>query len=103
MRRRHLLPALAAAAALVLSLGCSGDNPSDPATADIDGDGVLSLQDNCPFDANFTQADCDGDATGDACDLSNSDGDVLPDHSDNCPCDTNADQADTDGDGIGDA
>lgn len=35
---------------------------------DPDGDGVASLQDNCPTQANSDQRDSDGDGTGDACD-----------------------------------
>lgn len=36
---------------------------------DQDGDGVLDSVDNCPTVANPTQANADGDARGDACDL----------------------------------
>jgi hypothetical protein len=39
--------------------------------ADDDGDGVLSRNDNCPFNPNPNQADCDGDGAGDACDSFN--------------------------------
>src|SRR5262249_6527391 len=35
---------------------------------DPDGDGVLVETDNCPAAANPSQADVDGDGTGDACD-----------------------------------
>lgn len=35
---------------------------------DPDGDGLLSLYDNCDFVANAGQQDCDHDNTGDACD-----------------------------------
>lgn len=38
---------------------------------DNDGDGVLNGGDNCPSNANANQADCDGDGTGDVCDLLN--------------------------------
>jgi hypothetical protein len=56
--------------------------------ADIDGDGVRNLDDNCPETANADQEDADGDGLGDACD--------------NCPNDANEDQVDSDLDGTGD-
>jgi formylglycine-generating enzyme required for sulfatase activity len=36
---------------------------------DFDGDGILNATDNCPNVANPTQADCDGNGVGDACEL----------------------------------
>jgi predicted outer membrane repeat protein len=39
----------------------------DP-TGDADGDGVINSSDNCPLAANPSQADCDSDGVGDACD-----------------------------------
>ena len=36
---------------------------------DFDGDGILNETDNCPNVANPTQADCDGNGVGDACEL----------------------------------
>ena len=39
--------------------------------ADPDGDGIPSLYDNCRFNYNPDQADCDGDGLGDACDSLN--------------------------------
>ena len=36
---------------------------------DYDGDGILNATDNCPSVANPTQADCDGNGVGDACEL----------------------------------
>lgn len=60
----------------------------DP-TADQDTDGAPNGTDNCPLDANPSQADGDADGIGDECD--------------NCLADANPDQADTDQDGIGDA
>src|SRR5215203_6665140 len=49
---------------------------------DVDGDGVLNANDNCPMTANADQHDEDGDARGDACD--------------NCPHLSNATQANGD-------
>ncbi|MEW5740357.1 MAG: phosphodiester glycosidase family protein [Myxococcota bacterium] len=73
-----------------------------PVTTDTDGDGVTDTQDNCPDDANATQADLDNDGEGDACD-GDDDDDGVPDEDDNCPRIANASQADADGDRIGDA
>jgi len=36
---------------------------------DIDGDGIPNATDNCPSVKNPTQADCDGNGVGDACEL----------------------------------
>ena len=76
---------------------CSGD--------DLDGDGDANGDDNCPFDANASQADTDGDGVGDVCDLRDDrdlDNDGIANPTDNCPFDVNASQADTDADGLGD-
>jgi hypothetical protein len=83
-------------------LNLSGSNPivPDSVTAgpgfviqtglpDMDQDGVMDDQDNCPNTANPGQEDTDGDGVGDACD--------------NCPMLDNADQSDCDGDQMGDA
>ena len=70
--------------------------------ADVDGDGVGDLCDNCPAAANSAQSDIDMDGAGDACDL-DADGDGVVAPPDNCPLDFNPDQTDTDGDGQGDA
>ena len=56
---------------------------------DIDGDGVLPPDDNCPTVANPGQEDDDIDGFGNPCD--------------NCPSVANAGQDDADGDGIGDS
>jgi hypothetical protein len=68
---------------------------------DIDGDGVLTIEDNCPAIANGDQADADGDGVGDACDT-DYDNDGVVDDDDNCLETANAAQEDTDGDGVGD-
>ena len=52
-----------------------------PADADEDGDGVVSVKDNCPGDANTNQADYDGDRIGDVCDPDD-DNDGIPDFRD---------------------
>lgn len=79
---------------------------------DIDGDGILNEQDNCPCNSNPDQADHDGDGFGDVCDncpnVSNSDqkdsdGDGFGDACDNCPYFPNLWQEDTDGDHVGDS
>lgn len=55
---------------------------------DQDGDGLISLKDNCPLMPNADQQDFDGDGVGDACD--------------NCKTTANALQIDTDQNGKGD-
>jgi len=67
-----------------------------------DADLIPDEEDNCPDDANFDQADLDGDGAGDVCDTDDDDDGVL-DVSDTCPVDANPDQADNDFDGAGDA
>jgi YVTN family beta-propeller protein len=63
--------------------GCAG-----PA-GDCDADGTADGSDNCPSNANASQADLDGDGLGDACD--------------NCPTAADPTQADSDYNGIGNA
>ena len=69
----------------VVAIAACGDDGGrdlpDANPADLDGDGVLNAQDNCPNRTNADQHDEDHDAIGDACD--------------NCPTIANADQADT--------
>jgi hypothetical protein len=55
---------------------------------DTDGDMIPDSLDNCPTVANATQADADGDGTGDACDSQDNrdtDGDGIQNYQDDCP------------------
>lgn len=61
----------------------------NPVSIDVDDDGVVDEEDNCPHDYNPGQDDGDGDGVGDSCD--------------NCPEEFNPDQGDADGDTAGDA
>ncbi len=78
-------------------------NPSD-----LDSDGVLDCEDNCPNTYNPDQADADTDGIGDVCDAcpfdadNDIDGDGICGDVDNCPTVANTDQADSDCDGVGD-
>lgn len=62
------------------------------ADGDLDGDGVLNGDDNCPAQGNADQADVDGDGIGDVCDLEDG---SDPDETD--PIDEDEDE-DDDGD-----
>ena len=68
---------------------------------DADDDGVPDADDNCPSVANADQANNDGDAEGDVCDLDD-DNDGSEDIADNCPWIANAGQENNDGDAQGD-
>ena len=69
-----------------MSVG-DGPGPDVMVTAtDLDGDGVLNAQDNCPMYSNANQGNEDGDALGDPCDP--------------CPIDPTNPPADPDNDGV---
>ena len=68
--------------------------------ADVDGDGVPDIRDNCVFVANSDQQDINSNGRGDTCDDFDQDG--LINSKDNCPDNPNRDQKDEDSDGIGD-
>lgn len=65
------------------------DFASDDPWAELDSDGIVDREDNCPYDANPDQADSDGDGIGDLCD--------------NCPNRANPAQTDSEGQGVGDS
>jgi hypothetical protein len=73
--------------------------PTVGPTPDGDGDGVADLCDNCPVLANASQANCDGDEFGDACEIlmpnGDCNGDLIPD-------DCQAGFSDCDADGVRD-
>ena len=68
--------------------------------ADVDGDGIPDIRDNCVSTPNADQADVDHDGLGDVCQDFDRDG--IPNARDNCPNVPNVDQADQDSDGVGD-
>ena len=80
--------------------------------SDLDGDGLINIEDNCINHVNPAQEDLDADGVGDSCDncltISNRaqlnfDSDSLGNGCDNCPSTANDDQLNSDSDGIGDA
>lgn len=84
-------------------LNVRDDCPRDPSgDVDADGDGICDSVDNCLDRANPTQADCDRDSVGDACDL-DIDGDGVANARDVCPFTVDPEQIDSNGDGVGDA
>lgn len=92
---------------LLDTIGTDTYNPLD-----LDNDGRINTEDNCPTTYNPTQANSDDDLLGDACDncltvnnplQANADSDQFGDQCDNCPECPNDDQANGDGDECGDA
>ncbi|EDP75320.1 thrombospondin type 3 repeat-containing protein [Hydrogenivirga sp. 128-5-R1-1] len=100
------------------------DNLGDACDPDMDGDGVLDVNDNCLiqesryglhiYSRNPVQTDSDGDGVGDRCEDVDGDGwyffespiltiTAFTSLNDNCPNDYNPYQRDTDGDNKGDA
>ncbi len=84
-----------------LTVGCKYYDQFNNELDDYDCDCIPDINDNCPDNANYDQADMDSDGVGDAC--TDTDEDGIMDDVDNCIDFDNVDQADIDGDGIGDA
>ena len=91
--------------ATVTVITTAGDNEydgiNDNCDDDDDNDGVLDVNDNCPFFANSNQLDTDSDGLGNMCD-EDDDNDGVMDGFDNCPFVYNPGQEDMDNDGFGD-
>jgi len=80
--------------------------------SDADDDGIIDVNDNCPYNANPDQIDTDVDTFGDSCDncievanpaQEDADSDGVGDSCDNCVYVYNPDQADANGNDVGDA
>jgi hypothetical protein len=92
-------------------LDTDGNGKGDACDEDIDGDGILNVNDNCKMIPNADQKKTlSGALLGDVCN-SDDDGDTIPDATDNCPLVANANQIipggavcklDSDSDNIGD-
>jgi gliding motility-associated-like protein len=87
------------------------DVPAACDDPDIDNDGILNVDDNCPTTANPGQEDVDNDGIGDVCDncvntanpgQEDGDNDGVGDVCDNCPTIANPGQEDADANGTGD-
>ncbi len=69
---------------LVIAVALAGIPAVPDAPPDSDGDGYFDFEDNCPKNANPSQADADFDAMGNACD-NDADNDGILNDKDNCP------------------
>ena len=83
---------------VTLSENATKSNPNY-VIADVDGDGVPDINDNCIAVNNSDQEDVNGNGRGDVCDDFDQDG--LINSQDNCPNHPNRNQRDVDSDGIG--
>jgi hypothetical protein len=79
-----------------------GVGPGDACNPDVDGDGILNGQDNCPLVSNPQQDPAHNDVPAGTVCIVDSDLDSVSDSFDNCPGVANPAQTDTDSDGIGD-
>ena len=105
----------------IIASAVSADNLGDACDPDMDGDGVLDVNDNCliqkdvfgrhVYSYNPSQNDFDGNGIGDRCEDLDGDGwyydlsfppSITDALNDNCPNDYNPYQRDRDGDHIGD-
>jgi hypothetical protein len=61
------------------------DGSPDFCDDDDDNDGILDVDDNCPFDSNNDQADADCDGVGDVCDICDGADDSVDNNADGIP------------------